>query len=288
MKHKSLFSAYLELTKPRITMLVLVTTFIGYYLGGAGTFSWSILIYLLVGTAIICSGSAVLNHYLERELDSKMNRTKRRPIPMGIIQAPHALSFGIILTLIGLTILYITCNILTAFLSLLTSFLYILVYTPMKRVSWLNTTVGAVPGAIPPLGGWAAATGGLSFEAGMLFLILFIWQHPHFYAIAWMYKDDYARAGFKMLPCIDPTGERTVRQIKIYSIALIPISLIPTVIGMSGYIYFLGVFFSGIALYLTSEHFIKTKSITDAKNLLKATVFYLPILLFLSILDKTF
>jgi len=289
MKISPQIKAYIELTKPRILMSVLITTTIGYYLGTQGSlYPLSPFLYLLLGTFFMCSGSSVLNHYLEREFDSKMLRTQNRPLPAGIITPSKALNFGIILILIGLPLLYIKVNILTAFLSLLTSFLYIMVYTPMKRVSWLNTTVGAVPGAIPPLGGWAAATGTLNFDAGMLFLILFIWQHPHFYAIAWIFKEDYKRAGFKMLPCIDPNGARTMTQVKWFTLALIPISLNPVMTGISGWIYFVGVLLSGLALLYFAKIFTASRSVKDARNLLKATVMYMPVWLILIILDKIF
>ena len=277
---------YIELTKPRILGLVLITTTIGYYLGGKGTIFWMDFMFLLFGAGMVCGGSAVLNHYLEREYDSKMLRTKNRPIPAGRISPAHALSFGIILILIGLFVLYTEINILTAFLSLLTSFLYIMVYTPMKRISWLNTTIGAVPGAIPPLGGWAAATGTLNFDAGILFLILFLWQHPHFYAIAWMLKDDYKRGGFKMLPVIDEGSTRTFSQILLTSVILIPISLIPVLTGLSGMLYFFGALLSGVGLLLISQTFIKSRSLMDAKRLLRATVIYLPVLLIFIVFDQ--
>jgi len=288
MKHKSLFASYIELTKPRILTMVLVTTVSGFYLGGKGISSVPLLVFLLIGAALVTGGSSALNHYLEREFDSKMLRTKNRPIPNRTIPPNHALNFGISLTLLGIFILYVKVNILTAFLSLLTSFLYIIVYTPMKRASWLNTTVGAIPGAIPPLGGWAAATGGLSFEAGILFLILFLWQHPHFYAIAWMMREDYRRGGFKMLPVIEPDGKRMFRHVRMFSFALIPVSLIPSVIGMSGAIYFTGVLIAGIALFMISQSFARSRSLDDAKKLLRATVIYLPVLLFLIIIDVSF
>ena len=288
MKKKSIFSSYIELTKPRILSLVLVTTTLGFYLGGKGIHSLNRLLFLLLGVSCVCAGSAVLNHYLEREFDSKMLRTKNRPIPMGIISPTDAFQFGTMLILVGLFILYVKINILTSFLSLLTTFLYILVYTPMKRISWWNTTIGAIPGAIPPLGGWAAATGTLNFDAGMLFLILFVWQHPHFYAIAWMFKDDYKRGGFKMLPVVEPDGEGMFRQILIYSLILIPVSLIPSLIGMSGKIYFMGALIAGVALLKASHNFICSKSMIDAQKLLKATVIYLPVLLILIIIDVTF
>jgi len=285
---KSKFLAYLELTKPRILMLVLITTALGFYLGGEGISSVSLLGFLLLGVSLVSAGSSALNHYLEREFDSKMLRTKNRPIPAGVIVPEHALNFGIVLVLLGVFTLYTTVNILTAFLGLLTSFLYIMVYTPMKRVSWWNTTVGAIPGAIPPLGGWAAATGGLDFQAGILFLILFLWQHPHFYAIAWMLRDDYKRGGFKMLPVVEPDGKRMFDHILIFSRVLIPVSLIPAVFGSSGAIYFTGALVAGIALLRVSQTFAKSQSNVDAKKLLRATIIYLPILLFLIVMDVSF
>ena len=204
---------------------------------------------------------------------------------MGLINPAHALQFGIILTLLGVTLLYVKINILTAFLSLLTTFLYVLVYTPMKRTSWLNTTVGAVPGAIPVLGGWSAATGHLNFDAGILFLILFIWQHPHFYAIAWMCKDDYKRGGFKMLSVVEPDGKKLFSQIFWYSFVLIPVSMIPYFRGLSGPIYLFGALIASGLLLMVALKLIKTHTYTDARKLLQATVIYLPVLLFLIILD---
>ncbi len=280
--------AYIELTKPRVLALVLVTTTLGFYLGGRGFPSLARLFILLAATALVCGGSSALNHFFEREFDSKMARTKNRPIPSGKITASRALNFGIVLILTGLFILYVKINILTAFLSLLTAFLYIMVYTPMKRVSWLSTTVGAVPGAIPPLGGWAAATGTLDFDAGILFLILFLWQHPHFYAIAWMFRDDYKRAGFKILPLIDRGGERTFAHIVWAVLILIPVSLIPAMTGLSGKLYFAGALTAGIALLAVSGIFAQSKSDGDARRLIRATVLYLPVLLALIVMDTNF
>lgn len=285
---KNKLSSYFELTKPRITLLVLITTYLGFYLGGEGFLFEVKLIFLMLGTWCVCAGSSTLNHYLEREFDSKMMRTKNRPIPKGDILPAHALQFGMVLLLIGIVILYIYCNILTSFLSLLTAFLYVLVYTPMKRVSWLNTTVGAIPGAIPPLGGWAAATGTLNFDAGILFLILFLWQHPHFYAIAWMSKEDYNRCGFKMLPCLEAEGSRTKQQIYWYSLLLIPVSLIPTLTGLSGWVYFIGALIMGLMLFYIANIFNKSMNHLNAVKLLKATVYYLPALLMLIVFDTTF
>lgn len=286
--NKKTFNDYLELTKPRILLLVLVTVTLGYYLGGQGVSDYTTLFFLLLGTALVCAGSAALNHYLEREFDSKMMRTKNRPIPAGRITPKNAMNFGLLLVLLGVFILYVRINILCAFLSLLTTFLYVLVYTPMKRTSWLNTTVGAIPGAMPTLGGWAAATGTLNFQAGILFLILFLWQHPHFYAIAWMFKEDYRLGGFKMLPCIEEDGRRTFRQIYWSSFILIPVSILPSIIGMSGLFYFCGAFILGVILLNVSLKFIISRSDLDAKRLLLATVYYLPVLLALIIVDAKF
>ena len=288
MKMTATISAYFELTKPRIVSLVMVTSALGFYLGGQGIHDVARFIALLAGVALTCGGSSALNQYLEREFDAKMLRTRNRPIPSGVIPPAHALNFGIALTLLGIFVLYVKVNILTAFLSLLTSFLYIMVYTPMKRVSWLNTTVGAFPGAIPPLGGWAAATGHLSFSAGILFLILFLWQHPHFYSIAWLLKDDYKRAGFKMLPVVEPDGKRMFAHILSFSWMLLFVSLVPSVIGLSGRIYAAGAFAAGIALWWVGRKLTLTGSMSDAKNLLKASVFYLPVLFALIVIDVSF
>lgn len=286
MKKKSLLSAYVELSKPRILILVLVTTTIGYYLGAQGFREELFYLRVLIGVALACAGSSALNHYLEREYDSKMERTQNRPIPSGVILPSHALTFGVSLVLAGVAFLYTQVNMLTAFLTLLTSFLYIMVYTPMKRVSWLNTTVGAVPGAMPPLLGWSAATGTLTFDAGMLFLILFIWQHPHFYAIGWMFREDYKRAGFKMLPCLEEDGQRTFAQIQGFASVLIPVSIIPTLTGMSGYVYLVGALLSGIAFLFVTNLFVRSRSHADARKLLRATVAYIPVLLLLIVLDS--
>jgi len=279
------WNAYLQLTKPRIVTLVLVTTALGYYLGGDGRFDYAVFLWLVLGAGLVCAGSSTLNNYLERESDCKMLRTKNRAIPLGIITPLHALNYGIVLILSGLIILYTRVNLLTAFLSLLTAFLYVLIYTPMKKVSWLNTTIGSIPGAIPPMGGWAAATGYLEPGAWVLFLILVLWQHPHFYAIAWMYREDYKRAGFKMLSVMDHDGRRMFQQILWYSVILIPVSILPTVIGLTGIFYSVGAFICGVVLLRFGQRLMATRSLKDARHLLQATVFYLPILLILIIVD---
>lgn len=281
-------SSYVELAKPRILSMVLVTTTIGFFLGAKGIHPLPTLLLTLVGVGCATGGSAALNNYLERDVDGKMERTRQRALPAGTIQPSNALAFGISLVLIGLVALIWAVNLLTAFLVLLASFLYVLVYTPMKRVTWLNTTFGAIPGAIPPMCGWAAATGRLDPGAWVLFLILFAWQHPHFYAIAWMFRDDYRNAGFKMLPVVDPSGASTFRHTILFAFLLIGVSVLPTAIGMTGKVYCIGALVMGVALLLVSALFTRSKSFLDARRLLKASVIYLPLLLLLIIIDAGF
>ncbi len=285
MVSREIINAYIELTKPRILSLVLVTTAIGFFMGQGEFSHLSILFWTILGAGLVCAGASALNQYLERDADSKMERTKLRPLPMGTIRPSSAMLFGVYLILIGVILLCLKVNLLSAFLALLTAFLYILVYTPLKRLTWLNTTIGAIPGAIPPMGGWAAATGQLDFGAWVLFFIMFTWQHPHFYAIAWMLKEDYKKAGFKMLPVVYPDGKSTFLQIFVFTILLFFASLVPAFIGMSGKIYLAGAVVCGIFLFMASMALIKTKTMLDARQLLKATVFYLPILLFLIVID---
>ena len=194
--------SYIDLMKPNILLMVLITTLLGYYLGSDGEIIWTHLIWTMIGTSLSAGGASVLNQYLERNQDKIMERTRKRPIPSGIIKPQSALIFGILSVIIGSIILVTMINMLTGFLSLLTAFMYVLIYTPMKKFTWLNTSIGSVPGALPPMGGWTAATENIDSGAWILFAILYLWQHPHFFAIAWMCKDDYEKAGFKMLPVI--------------------------------------------------------------------------------------
>lgn len=281
-------SAYLTLTKPSILMMNVIVAALGYYLGGKGIVSVPVFLIFLTGTALSCGGACALNNYLERDIDARMKRTKKRPLPSGILAPVDALFFGLTLVLAGTTLLAWQVNLLTGFLSLMTTFLYVLVYTPLKKVTWWNTVVGAIPGAIPPMGGWAAATGSLDAGAWVLFLILFIWQHPHFYAIAWMYREDYARGGFKMLPVVDPSGKSTFRQILVFSVLLLLVAALPTVIGMSGMIYLAGSIGLGIFMLAMGIVLARSGSVLDAKRLLRASIIYLPALLILIVLDKGF
>ena len=225
-----IIQAYIELIKPSILIMVLITTLLGYYLGNEGAISWIKLTWTLLGTGLSAGGASALNQYLERDQDKLMERTCNRPIPAGILQPQSALLFGLIAVIIGSIILVLKINTLTGFLSLLTAFMYVLIYTPMKKLTWLNTSFGSIPGALPPLGGWVAATGNVDSGAWILFAILYLWQHPHFFAIAWMCKDDYQKAGFKMLPVIEPNGSRTIRQIFWHLSLLFPVCFLPFII----------------------------------------------------------
>jgi protoheme IX farnesyltransferase len=277
--------SYIDLTKPRIVSMVLVTATVAFYLGGHGFHDPGQLLLALIGIAMGSAGAAALNAYLEQEYDAQMARTRNRGIPSGVIPAGRALMFGTLLTITGVLFLALTVNLLTAFLVLLAAFLYVLVYTPMKRFTWLNTSVGAIPGAIPPLAGWAAATGHLEPRAWILFVMLFIWQHPHFYAIAWMYRDDYRNAGFKMLPPNDPNGRRAFRHILIYCALLVIVSLQPTNFGFTGSFYVWGVGALGFGLGLFGWNLALSGAVADARRLLKASVVYLPLWLVLTIVD---
>lgn len=282
----STLEAYTELTKPRITYLILVSTALGYYLGGDGIDDvWKFLMCLL-GSSFVSAGSGALNHYMEISSDALMDRTKFRPLPSGLIKPNSAKIFGLTLILIGALILLYFTNLLTAILAIITVLLYLLVYTPLKKITWLNTSIGAIPGAIPPLGGWTAATGELQPESWILFGILYFWQHPHFYAIAFMFKTDYSKAGYQMLPVLDTKGKRTNRQIIWHSLLLIPISLMPFYIGLLGSIYFWGALSLGLIYLLSGFPLIKNYSMKNAKLLLKVSVLYLPILFCLIVIDK--
>jgi heme o synthase len=277
--------AYLELTKPRILVMVLVTTTLGFLLGSGSRGSLALLFLTLLGVGGATGGAAVLNNYLERDLDAKMVRTRKRVLPAGLIEPNRALTFGVALVLAGVLFLAMAVNLLSAFLVLLAAFLYVLVYTPLKRITWWNTTFGAIPGAIPPMAGWAAATGHVGAGAWALFAILFAWQHPHFFAIAWMCREDYRAAGFKMLPVIEPSGVRTVRLAVGFSLILLGTSIIPTLIGMAGWFYFSTTLLIGLLMLLVALGFARDRSVHNARRLLKASVLYLPLMLLFIILD---
>src|SRR5215475_13389921 len=230
--------AYLTLTKPDVSLLVLMTTGAGFYMGSHGPVDWLRLAHTVLGTMLIAAGTAALNHYIERESDRFMRRTASRPLPSGQLQPKEALVFGVALAVAGAADLWVSGGRLASALGAITCLSYLLAYTPLKKRTVWATFVGAFPGAIPPMIGWVAATGSLDRGAWLLFGILFLWQFPHFYAISWMYREDYARAGIMMLPVGDVDGSRTFRQILISAAMLVVISLLPSVLRMAGTLYF--------------------------------------------------
>ena len=285
---KNRLAAFIELTKPRITFLILISTALGFYMASNRVINWIAFFYTMVGTLFLSGGAGTINHYIEKDLDTLMNRTKSRPIPAGLIEDNIALYFGIILSVIGILILFFFVNQLTALLGLLTLILYIFIYTPLKKITWLNTTIGAIPGAMPVLGGWSGASNNISTDAWILFAILFLWQHPHFYAIALMCKDDYKKAGFMMLPVIEEDNNRTNRQIIWHGFLLIPVSLYFVITGTLGIFYFWGAIFLGLGYLFSSMPLLKESSVKNAKVLLKASVIYLPLLLIIILIDKIY
>ena len=285
---KNIYAAFIELTKPRITFLILVSTALGYYLGNTGQFELFNFLITIIGTTMLAGGAGAINHYIEKDLDMLMERTKSRPIPAGLISSQTALYFGIIQSVLGFGLLLAFVNMLTALLGLLTIVLYIFVYTPLKMITWLNTTIGAVPGALPALGGWAASANELNPNAWILFAILFLWQHPHFYAIALMCKEDYKRAGFKMLPVIEEDSNRTNRQIIWHAFLLIPVSLFFVVTGVLGSIYFWGAAILGAFYLLSGIPLLRESSVKNAKLLLRTSVLYLPLLLVIILIDLNY
>jgi protoheme IX farnesyltransferase len=279
---------FLELTKPRITVFILMSTGIGFVSGTrlGAPWTWLQLLHTLLGTFLIASGTAALNQWYEREGDGLMHRTRMRPIPSGRVSANAALIFGILISTAGFLELSAGVNLLTGFLALFTLASYLFVYTPLKRRSPISTTIGAIPGAMPPLIGYAAASGHLNFEAGILFLILFVWQFPHFYAIAWMYKDDYARAGIRMLPVVEPDLNSTARRILWFSLLLVPLSLAPAFMAMAGNVYLVGaILLSGYVLYAGLQA-MALRTLTQARRVLLASIVYLPVLYGLLALDS--
>jgi protoheme IX farnesyltransferase len=274
-----------ELTKPRITVLILICTGVGYFFGLSGPFRFALLLHVLLGTALMASGTAALNQWYESDSDSKMRRTRNRPMAAGRIQRSYGFIFAAMLSVAGFADLWLGANPLAAEIGLLTLVTYIGLYTPLKRRSAVCTTIGAIPGALPPLIGYAAASGTLDARAAALFLILFVWQFPHFYAIAWMYRDDYARGGIKMLPVIESDCESTARRIVGASLLLVPISLIPAWLGMAGAFYSAAAIASGLALLYFGVRLSHHRTLAGARYVLLASVMYLPAVLAIMVLD---
>jgi protoheme IX farnesyltransferase len=278
--------AYVTLTKPDVTFLVVITTVAGFYLGSSGSLDWTLLLQTVCGTMLVAGGTAALNQYIERDIDAVMRRTASRPLPTGQLQPRDVLVFGLAAIVIGVVWLAVGVNALSSITALATCLLYLGVYTPLKTRTTLATAVGAVPGALPPLIGWAAAHGSFSPGAWVLFAILFFWQFPHFMAIAWMYREDYARGGIRMLPVVDPKGDATFNQIVCTSAILIGVSVLPSVVGMAGIHYFFGALILGMILLQVGLWANRSRTNRRAKWLMHATVAHIPLLLLWMILDK--
>jgi protoheme IX farnesyltransferase len=276
---------FAELTKPRITSLVLVTAAVGYAVGSAGDFSVVRFLVFMAGTALLCGGASALNQFSERDTDARMVRTSRRPLPAGRMRPEEALVFGLALSGAGLALL-VFINPLTLLLGAISLASYVLAYTPLKRVTSLSTVVGAVPGALPPLMGWAAARGSLGPAGWGLFAILFLWQLPHFLAIGWLYRDDYARGGFPMLAVTDRDGSSTGRQAVLYATALLPVTLAAGLLAAAGKGYLWGALVLGVAFLGCALLFAWDRSTAAARRLFFASVLYLPLVLGLMVFDR--
>ena len=278
--------AYVALTKPDVSFLVVLTTLAGYVLGTVGPLDWQRLAHTVVGTTLVAAGTSALNHYLERDSDARMRRTASRPLPSGVLAPAQAVWFGVAMVTAGIIDLLLATNALAALLAIATSGLYLGVYTPLKmRTTWA-TMIGAFPGAMPPLIGWAAARGSLGSGAWVLFAILFLWQVPHFHAIAWMYREDYGGAGMPMLPVVDRDGHSTFAQILFCAAALIPVSLLASVTGLAGVRFYFSALVVGLLLVEVCVWASASKTNVRAKWLMHATVLHLPLLLGLMIFDK--
>jgi heme o synthase len=279
-------SDYWTLTKPEVNFLVIISALVGFYLGWSGPMNFLRLFNTLLGTLLVASGTGTLNQYMERNSDSAMRRTAQRPLPSGRMRPVSALLFGLLIAALGGSLLWFTVNPLSSILALLTLATYLLFYTPLKRRTPLCTLVGAFPGAMPPLIGWAAARGSLSLEAWILYAILFVWQFPHFLAIAWMYREDYSRAGLQMLPLRDIEGRFTGREILAFTIALLPLSLVPVFLGQVGSIYLIGAVVLGVLFLVCGARLAQNRTKALARRMVLASVIYLPIIFALMMANK--
>ncbi len=277
---------YWTLTKPEVNFLVVISTLAGFDLAWRGAMNWPLVLNTLLGTLLVASGTGTLNQYLERRSDALMRRTARRPLPAGRMRPQMALTYGLLLALAGGGMLWVEVNPLASVLALLTLASYLLFYTPLKRRTPLCTLVGAFPGAMPPVIGWAAARGSLSAEAGFLYAILFVWQFPHLLGIAWMYREDYSRAGLRMLPAEDLEGRFTARQIMAFLLALLPLSLLPALTGQTGRIYLVGAAVLGLYFLAYGLRWTRARTNRRARQLVLASIAYLPLVFGLMILDK--
>ena len=277
---------YLALTKPRVVAMVLVTTLVGFYLGADGAPSLRLMLHTLLGTALAAAGTLSLNQYMERDLDARMDRTRHRPLPDGRLTPIEALVLGLALLVAGLCYLDAAAGIACALVTAAIAVTYLLAYTPLKTRTSLCSLVGAVPGALPPVAGWAAARGGVAPEAWVLFAIMYLWQIPHTLAIGRMYRDDYARAGIRVLAVVDGDGSSTAIQAVMNCLALLPVALLPTLLGMAGAVYFAIALLLGLGFLWAAIGLARTRSLSDARRLLVVSLVYLPVLLATMALDK--
>jgi protoheme IX farnesyltransferase len=279
-------SVWADLVKARLTTLVVLTTAAGFYAGWKGAMDWMLLLNTVFGTALVASGASALNQLLERDYDALMHRTENRPLPSGRLTPDSVLIIGGILSVVGLLYLALTVNLLTAALGAITLISYVWIYTPLKRVTTLNTAIGAIPGAIPPLMGWTAARDDIAGGGWALFAILFFWQLPHFLAIAWIYRDDYARGGFAMLPVFDPEGRRTSSQALSHTLGLLPVSLSPFIFKLAGPAYLASALLLGAIFTMAAVRFSRELTVARARTLFFVSIIYLPLLLTALALDK--
>jgi heme o synthase len=280
------FADFFELAKPRIVLMVLVTAFVGFYVGSEKIPDYLRLLQMLFGTALAAGGTLALNQFVERDTDAMMQRTRRRPLPDGRVQPREALWFGALITMAGLVYLALAVNLQSAWVTALITLSYLLLYTPMKRKSSLCMLVGAVPGALPPVIGWVAARGDFKIDAWVLFAIMFLWQVPHTLAIARLYREDFAKAGIQFLPVIDPEGASTNRQIISHCAALLAVSLLPTLLGLAGAVYFTVAFVLGVGFLASGISLAMESTPSGARRLLFASLIYLPVLLLVMALDR--
>ncbi len=283
---KSRLATLSELVKARLTLLVLLTTLVGFYLGWRGPMNYGLMFHALMGTGLVACGAAALNQLLERHHDARMRRTESRPLPTGRLQPDTVLILGGLMSGLGLIQLALAVNLLTSLLGAATLGSYLFIYTPLKRITTLNTVIGAIPGALPPLMGWTAARNEVTVEGWSLFAILFFWQLPHFLAIAWMYREEYAQAGYVMLPSVDPDGQRTGRQAVSHTLGLLPVSLCPFLFKLAGVVYFTGALTLGLLYLFFAIQFARQLTVARARQLFFLSIIYLPLLLGLLVLDK--
>jgi protoheme IX farnesyltransferase len=277
---------FVTLTKPRVNLLVLVTTVIGFHLGNRSGTDFALLFHTVVGTFLVASGAAAFNQVLERDVDSRMRRTMLRPLPDGRLGTREATIFAAAISVAGVLQLWLGANGLAALIAVATIASYALIYTPLKRVTSFATVIGAVPGALPPVIGWAAARGDLALEAWVLFAIVFFWQMPHVLAVSWLYREDYARGGIRVLPVEEPEGRSTSMQVVNYAAALIPVSLLPTVVGLAGRAYFVGAIVLGVFSLALAVRFAQQRTPERARQLFYASLVYLPVLWVLMLANR--